>query len=244
MAILALIAAACICLFAGNAGARAEELPGETAAEREPMEEALPWLERNPDTIGWLKVGKIIDTPVTQRDNEFYLKHNFKGERASGGMVFVDEECSIMPQDEHLVLYGHNMRNGTVFGELDRFRDLSYLKKNCIVTFDTIYQKGQYVVIAVFDMSAETEDPNFKQMLIFNFDEDAEESFEEFVGDAQERSFYEIPVDVQRGDRLISLITCSYTLYDGRLILLLRQIRPDEDPQEVAEIMQATEIKN
>lgn len=208
------------------------------AEEPQPMESALPWLEKNPDTVGWLKVGKIIDTPVVQRDNEFYLKHNYKGEKSSGGMVFVDEDCSVMPQDTHMVLYGHNMRNGTVFGELDRFRELSYLKKNAIVTFDTIYEEGQYVVIAAYDMSAETEDPYFMEMLRFNFATD--EDFYDLVNDAQRRSFFVIPIDVQPSDHLISLITCSYTLYDGRMILMLRRIRPDENPEAVAEAIQST----
>lgn len=225
---LALIVAICICL------------PGfcALAEEPQPMEAALPWLEKNPDTIGWLKVGKIIDTPVTQRDNEFYLTHNYKGEKSSGGMVFVDEDCCIMPQDTHMVLYGHNMRSGAVFGELDRFRELSYLKKNAIVTFDTIYEEGQYVVIAAYDMSAETEDPYFMEMLRFNFATD--EDFYDLVNDAQRRSFFVIPIDVLPSDHLISMITCSYTLFDGRMILMLRKIRPDEDPQEISERIQST----
>ena len=233
LASVLLVAAIWVCLFAGSCCASAEE--------QQLLDAALPWLERNPDTIGWLKVGKIIDTPVVQRDNAFYLEHNYSGEKSSGGMVFLDEECSILPQDEHLVLYGHNMRNGTVFGELDRYRDLAYLKANSIITFDTIYQEGKYVVIAVYDMSAETEDPHFMQMLNFNFLDN--EYFMTFVHQAQGRSFYKIPVDVRHGDHLLSLITCSYTLYDGRLILMCRKLREDEDPEEIAEAMQATEFK-
>ena len=205
------------------------------------MAAALPWLERNPDTIGWLKVGKVIDMPIVQRDNSFYLSHNYDGEKYSGGTIFLDENCSILPRDENLVLYGHNMRIGTVFGELDRFRELSYLKANCIITFDTIYQEERYVPIAVYDMSAETEDPHFMQMLRFNFVDN--EDFMTFYFQARDRSFYNIPIDVQYGDQLLTMITCSYSLRDGRLILMLRKIRPDEDPEEVAALMQGAALK-
>ena len=227
-AILALVALVCACPSARGASA---EPPAP-----EPIAEALPLLEINPDTVGWLQVGKIIDMPVVQRDNDYYLHHSFLGESVYEGTIFLDEDCSIWPRDEHLVLYGHNMRNGSIFGNLDRFRDLRYLKANSIVSFDTIYEEGLYVVIGVFDISAETEDIDYIDILLFNFEE---EEFSDFIREVRERSFYDIPVDVRYGDRLLTLVTCSYSLYDGRLLVMLREIRPDEDPQEIAEAMQA-----
>ena len=233
-AILVLAAMICAC---PPARAEGVEPPPEETPAPQPIEDALPLIRINPDTVGWLQVGRIIDMPVVQRDNDYYLHHNFLGESVYAGTVFLDEECSILPRDEHLVLYGHNMRNGSVFGELDRYRDLKYLKANPIVSFDTIYEEGLYAVIAVFDISAETEDPDYLEMLTFNFEED---EFAEFMEEVRERSFYVIPVDIRHGDHLLTLVTCSYTLYDGRLILMLREIRDDEDPQEIAEAMQST----
>ena len=236
-----LLAALCACLLSGGTlgfSALAQEQPAEAPAQPEMIEAAVPWLARNPDTIGWLKVGKVIDMPIVQRDNSFYLSHDYSGAKASGGTIFLDENCSILPQDDQLILYGHNMRIGTVFGELDRFRDLSYLKANPIITFDTLYEEAKYVIIAVFDMSAETEDPHFMQMLHFNFVDN--EDFMTYYFEARRRSFFDIPVDVQYGDKLLTMITCSYSLRDGRLITMLRKLRPDEDPQSVAEVMQAT----
>ena len=238
---LVMAAMLCACLPAGNCSARAEEQPSDAVEKMPVLEFALPYLEKNPATVGWLKVGDIVDTPVVHGDGTFYLNHNFNGEISTGGMVFLDEECSILPRDEHWVLYGHNMRNGTVFGNLDRYRELSYLKKYPIISFDTIYEEKQYVVIAAYDMSAETEDPHFMQMLHFNFVDN--EDFWNFYSEARRRSYYDIPVDAQYGDQLLSLITCSYTLYDGRLILMCRALRLDEDPQEIAAAMQSTALK-
>ena len=238
--IFAAIAVICACMLAGG-GARAEESAPDASAQPQPLAEALPWLELNPDTVGWLRVGDIIDTPVVQRDNAFYLDHDYYGQEYSGGTVFIDEECSILPRDDHLVFYGHNMKNGTVFGELDRFRDLSYLRKYPIVTFDTIYGEGKYVIFAVYDMSAETEDPHFMQMLHFNFVDN--EDLWNFLYEVRKRNFYEFPIDVEYGDELMSLITCSYTLYDGRMILMCRKLRADEDPQQIAVLMQSTTLR-
>ena len=235
------LAVICIFLLTGNSGARAEELPANTPSDQKVLASALPYLQQNPDTVGWLKIGSIIDTPVVQGEGEFYLHHNFYGQESSAGTVFLDEECSISPKSEHMVLYGHNMKNGTMFGELDRYRDLSYLKANPVITFDTLYEEGKYVVVAVYDISGETEDPHFMQMLRFDFVDN--EDFMTFYFDARWKSYFKVPVDVQYGDKLLSLITCSYSLYDGRLIVMLRELRPDEDPQQVAALMQSAVTK-
>ena len=229
MAIRMMAAALCACLSAAGVCALAEPAP---------LEAALPYLRQNPATVGWLKVGNIVDSPVVRGDGTFYLNHNFYGEKATGGTVFLDEECSILPKNDHMVIYGHNMRNGTVFGNLSKYRELSYLKKNPIISFDTIYEEGKYVVVAVYEMSAETEDPHFMQMLHFDFT-DNEDFWNFFEFEVQRRNIYDIPVDVEYGDRLLSLITCSYTLYDGRLIIMCRELRPGEDAQEIAVAMQS-----
>lgn len=228
-----LIAIVCICLFAMSCGA---------IAEMPVLESALPYLEQNPATVGWLKVGNIVDSPVVRGDGTFYLNHNFYGEKSTGGTVFLDEECTILPKNDHMVIYGHNMRNGTVFGSLSKYRELTYLKANPIISFDTIYEEGKYVVVAVYDMSAETEDPHFMQMLHFNFT-DNEDFWNFFEFEVQRRNIYDIPVDVEYGDKLLSLITCSYTLYDGRLIIMCRELRPDEDPQEITAAMQSAALR-
>ena len=102
-------------------------------------------------------------------------------------------------------------------------------------------EEGKYVVVAVYDISGETEDPHFMQMLHFNFIDNEDQW--NFLYEVRKRNFYEIPVDVEYGDRLISLITCSYTLYDGRMILMCRALRPDEDPQQIAALMQSTTVR-
>ncbi len=214
---------------------------GEYAAVQQPREAYLPLLETNPDTAGWLKVSDFIDFPVTKRDNAYYLTHDFFGRVSAEGCAFLDEGVSILPEDMHMIIHGHNMNNGNVFGNLDRFRDLDYLKDHPIITFNTIYEDGIYVPFALFDISANPGNRKYMALQQFNFETAAD--FDAFVADARWRSYYDIPVDVQYGDQLLSLVTCSYSDDNGRMVFMFRRIRPDETDVQMAEIVQDATAK-
>ena len=228
LALLAVIALLC-------GGALAEEPPI--------LEAAKPYLAKNPATVGWLKVGDIVDMPVVRGDGEFYLHHDFGGVESPGGTIFLEEANSILPKDEHMIIYGHNMRDGSRFGSLDRYWNLSYLKKYPVITFETIYEECKSVVVAVYEMSGETEDWHFMQLLKYSFDDN--EDFWTFFHQTErkDRNIYNIPVDVDYGDKLLTLITCRYTLFDGRLVVMCRELRPDETVEEVTALMQSATRK-
>lgn len=214
--------------------------PSASAEEAQTQESFAELLAANPDTVGWLSASETIDFAVVQRDNEYYLTHNFFGEETAEGAAFMDVGNSISPMDEHLLIHGHNMRNGTVFGDLDEFRNLDFVKANAVAAFNTIYADAQYVVFAVYDISATPGNENFMNMQTFNFDSD--EEFMAFVNEAKERSVFDIPVDVQRGDQLLSLVTCSYSDDNGRLVVMLRALRDGETAEDMtAQVAQAVQ---
>ena len=128
------------------------------------------------------------------------------------------------------------MRDGSVFGDLDRFRDLEYLRENAVATFNTLYENGLYAPFAVFDISATPGEQDYVDMRQFNFETD--EDFLNFVFEAKARSIFDIPVDVERGDRLLSLVTCSYGSDNGRLVVMLRSLREGETAEEMAALVQ------
>lgn len=235
-------------LYYGSVGfgavACAEELPtvaDEYLPAPVPNETFARLLEANPDTVGWLKVGEIIDTAVVKRDNEYYLTHNFFGEQTAEGTAFMDEGCEIWPADQHLIIHGHNMSNGNVFGRLKQYRDLEFLQENCVITFNTIYRDVQYVPFAVFDISAE---PGYERYMdLQQFDYQASSFFDEFVEDALQRSYYNIPIDVEYYDQLLSLVTCSYFDVNGRLVVMFRAVRADEDPEALRAIYENVTLK-
>ena len=84
-----------------------------------------PLIERNSDTVGWVKIDDIIDNVVVQGvDNSYYLTKDFDGNFAEAGTVFLDQYCKINPSVEcnNIVLYGHNQMNGSMFGALTKYK--------------------------------------------------------------------------------------------------------------------------
>ena len=196
-------------------------------------------LALNPDTVGFLDIEGMLSLPVVQRenDNDFYLDHSFKGASALEGALFLDGMNRLVPEDDCLIVYGHNMKNKTMFGRLNSYEDISFLRQHSVVHFDTIYENRAYVVFAAFTASMEPKDRRYFDVRNFIFD-DVE--FDKFVLKLQSRSMFNIPIDVRYGDRLLLLVTCDYTSQEGRFILALRQVRVDESESNMwAQALQA-----
>ena len=199
-------------------------------------------LAENPDTVGFLEIGEMLSLPVVQRpnDNEYYLDHSFEGAKALEGTLFLDGMNRLTPEDDCLIVYGHNMKNRTMFGRLSAYGDVSHLHQHPVVHFDTIYENRSYVAFAAFSASMVQGDPRYFDVRNFIFDEDG---FDKFVLKLQSRSVFKSPVDVRYGDRLLLLVTCDYSNREGRFILALRQLRPDENEGNMFALMLKAELK-
>ena len=202
--------------------------------EPPPQESFAELLRYNPDTVGYLTIGEIVDLPVVQRenDNEYYLTHAYSGEEAREGALFLDGANRL--SDENLIIYGHNMRNGTMFGELSSFGEREFLLKNAVVRFDTLYENALYVPFAMFEASMDEDDGHYFDVRQIVFDET---SFELFVLRLRNRSAFDVPVEVAYGDQLLTLVTCSYNDDDGRYIVALRKLREGETQEEIRALM-------
>jgi len=199
-------------------------------------------LAENPDTVGFLEIGEMLSLPVVQRpnDNEYYLDHSFEGAKALEGTLFLDGMNRLAPEDDCLIVYGHNMKNRTMFGRLSAYGDISHLHQHPVVHFDTIYENRSYVAFAAFSASMVQGDSRYFDVRNFIFDE---EGFDKFVLKLQSRSVFKSPVDVRYGDRLLLLVTCDYSNREGRFILALRQLRPDENEGNMFALMLQAEMK-
>ncbi len=199
-------------------------------------------LAENPDTVGFLEIGEMLSLPVVQRpnDNEYYLDHSFEGAKALEGTLFLDGMNRLAPEDDCLIVYGHNMKNRTMFGRLSAYGDISHLHQHPVVHFDTIYENRSYVAFAAFSASMVQGDSRYFDVRNFIFDEDG---FDKFVLKLQSRSVFKSPVDVRYGDRLLLLVTCDYSNREGRFILALRQLRPDENEGNMFALMLQAEMK-
>ncbi|MBQ1256294.1 MAG: class B sortase [Clostridia bacterium] len=203
-----------------------------------PPEEIAPEFEKayeiNPDVIGFLHIpAKTVDDIelfVVQKDNEYYLTHDFYGNEKKSGTLFLDQVNQIWPQDQHMIIYGHNMKNGTMFARLPRYKALEYAYNNPFVYFDTLYEKGSFVVLAAIRLPASEMLTEGFNLRTFTF---GETSFKSFMYDVSQHALYMTKVGVNENDQLLSLVTCAYNEDDERFLLITRRIRENETEEEL-----------
>lgn len=181
--------------------------------------------KQNADIVGWLTVGKMLDEAVVQRDNEFYMNHDVSGRENAGGAVFLDQIVSLRSRPYSLVLYGHNMRDGSRFGWLRKYEDPKFYRENLFIDFNTVYEEGRYVVFSEGTISTEEADSNYLDF--FDLDSLREDDRERAIGVLQAVSVHDSGIDVRTDDQLLVLVTCVDRDTDRRIVAA-RRIREDE----------------
>lgn len=194
-------------------------------------------LALNPETVGFLTIGDLITLPVAQRqnDNEFYLKHNFEGAESQQGCLFLDGINRLTLSDKLLIVYGHNMKNGTMFGRLTNYEFKSVMSKYAVISFDTIYENRQYIPFACFALTADSSEASYMELRKFQF---TQSQFDDYVAQLRKWSLLDIPVDVQYGDDVLLLVTCNYSVDDGRFCVAFRKLRDGESPEDAQALVQ------
>ena len=195
----------------------------------EPGQEILPELcllyEKNPELIGWLKIPNTkIDYPVmhTPADPDFYLHHTFDGSNSRSGTPFLDGQCDM--DSDCIIIYGHNMKNGTMFGTLDNYADAAFQLENRVFSFDTIYDKREYEVFAAIRCQVLPQDEEGFRYYYQAGDLD-ENSFDALVQWLTENALYQTDIKPVFGDQILLLSTCSYHQKDGRFLVAARRIQ-------------------
>lgn len=190
-------------------------------------------LRENSDFKGWITVPNTkIDNPIYQTDNnEFYLTHNQKKQKSAYGALFFDCKnlISETETDKNLVIYGHHMKNGSMFANLTKYKQLSFYKQNPTIEFSTLYKKSTYKVYAAFVLNALKADDNG---YIYNISRKSfinDEDFDSWVNEARERSLINTGVDVENGDNIITLVTCTYDFDNARFVVMARETREGEE---------------
>lgn len=181
----------------------------------------------NPDIVGWVKIdGTNIDYPVmhTPGDPEKYLHLNFNEKTSFGGLPFLDASCSMNPESDNLLIYGHNMKNGTMFRDLMYYDVKTYWQKHKTILFSTLYEEREYEVVAAFyDRVYFPDEDCFKFYQFINAAD--KEEFNTAVSYFKEKSLYDTGVTAEYGDSLISLVTCAYHVDDGRFVVVAKEVK-------------------
>lgn len=188
--------------------------------------------QQNPDLAGWIKIeGTKLDYPVmyTPDDPEKYLHLNFEERYDFGGLPFLEDACLLDPESDNMIIYGHNMNNGTMFRTLMLYTDQKYWEEHPQVTYSTLYEERTYDILAVF-----YDRVYYKYEDVFKFykfiEAEDEEHFNEAIAYYKEHALYDTGITAEYGDRLITLVTCSYHHQNGRFVLVARQVV--EEPAE------------
>ena len=173
----------------------------------------------NGDIIGWLYgEGSNIDYPVLQaKDNEYYLEHLYNGESNSSGSLFADYRNRSDFSDRNTVIYGHHMNNGTMFGSLEYYRDQDFYE--AVPTMMLYTPEGDYLI----ELISGTDENGYDDGYI-SFDFQSDEEFLQYVESFRSRSTFKSDVEVQPGDRLISLSTCAYVFANARYMVIGRLV--------------------
>ena len=236
------------------------DIPAEPVAQEKKKPSILPeyreMYEKNHDMAGWLKIeGTNVDYPVMHvkgfdpekpidygevyDKNMYYLTHDFDKEYSYSGSVTADY-CAHIGSDyrsPNILLYGHNMSNGTFFRDVNKFDVLYYGREmydeHPVIQFDTIYEKGLYKIFAMMQVNVEKADGEvFYYTAAYTFKNKKE--FIDYYAKVLDRSFIYTPqVDLKYGDEVIALSTCDFPFGKSkniRYVLFARRVREGEDP--------------
>lgn len=204
------------------------------AEEPEQLPDILPEYqeiyEENHDLVGWLEIdGTVINYPVlqsdTEEDSQFYLTHSFAKKKDKNGSLFMDYRNDFVDRDTNLIIYGHNMKSGAMFGTLKKYLEKGYLEKHSIIRFDTIYEHGTYEVIGAFLSEVSYQDEyTFRYYNFLNANNQSE--FEAFCVNVMQLSALKNgTLDAKYGDQLLTLSTCSSYTEDGRMFIIAKRIK-------------------
>ncbi|MBR7132388.1 MAG: class B sortase [Clostridia bacterium] len=202
------------------------------AAEEARQKAIQKMLAENDQFKGWITIkGTKVDNPIYQApDNDFYLDHNQQKKYSVYGALYFDCANLISEQhtDSNLAIYGHEMKDGSMFGQLKKYKSLDFYKEHPTIEFSTLYKSSTYKVYAVFLLNAVKEDDNNYIYNIYRTRFLDINDFNAWSAEAYERSVINTGVDVKYGDNIITLITCSEDFENARFVVMAREVREDE----------------
>ncbi len=177
----------------------------------------------NQDLAGWLTIeGTDIDYPVMQcEDDDFYLSHNFYRETDKYGCLYVKSMADLNTPGTNFIIYGHNMKDGSMFGGLDQYQNEDFYQEHTHIFFDTLYEERIYEVMAVFSFQLYREEQSFQYYKFYQADTEAE--FMDFYENIHRLALYDTGVTASFGDTFLTLSTCADKGVDRRFVVVAKR---------------------
>lgn len=212
------------------------------------MEGAASLLEINSEVAGYISIPDTeVDYPLMQHPNdvegdEYYLYRDLYGNHSQNGSIFLDSRCHFdvvgedgtlaVPNSDNLIVYGHNMRDRSMFGSLRDYKsDANYYDAHPLIFLNSNYETYVFKIYAYFIADAEdTTETRFDYWNRIDFAD--ETAFYDYVNEVKRRTLRNTNIDVQYGDQLLTLSTCNSAFQTARLVICARMVREGEDPYE------------
>lgn len=164
--------------------------------------------KENSDTAGFIKVNgtDVQEIVVKGRDNSYYLNHNFHNQYNSGGWLFMDYHNKLDGNDKNIIIYGHNMRDNSMFGSLSKLLTDEWKQdeNNYNIIFNTESENNIYKIFSVYRIKAEE---YYIKTSFYNGE------FTNFCNTLKNRSSYDFNIDIDGCEQIITLSTCSNSNY-------------------------------
>lgn len=170
--------------------------------------------KKNGDCVGWISIpDTAVNYPVmhTPRQPQKYLRRNFYGEYSYAGVPFVDARCNL--NSTNLMIYGHCMKNGTMFRAIRKYSGKNFWKTHPYIEFETVDGCGVYDVFAIVETTTSCDWYNF-------INADSREEFDRAVKSIKSKSIYDTGITPKYGDCLLTLSTCYGSSKDGRFLVI------------------------
>lgn len=205
-----------------------EDAQGETEEDIEARLQALreenfrKLREANKDIVAWIYVpGTNVDYPVVHgEDNSYYLNHDIEGKTSRAGAIFLDYRIAVNEDstidDINTVIYGHHMKNGSMFASLKRYKDSSFLEENPYIYLDTVNGRRKYQIFSVFVTKTDF------QYTKINFSSDNE--YLQYLQEINNKSMNSTNIELKSTDKIITLSTCTYEFDGARLAVIGRLV--------------------
>ncbi len=184
----------------------------------------------NKDMAAWIQVpGTVIDYPVmwTPTDEEYYLYRDFDGSKNQNGCLILDTDSSVDPLTTNLIIHGHNMKSGAMFGSILKYEQESYYQEHKNIILYTEGVQRNYEIIAVFRSQVYRKSDQVFKFYKF-FQANTEEEFEDFYKNIKALSLYDTNVTAEFGDHFITLSTCTYHVENGRFVVVAKETEPGD----------------
>ena len=212
-------------LYSDLAAVRKQDTQQETASEPEKQASYQNLYLENADMVGWIQIeGTSIDYPVMQTpaDPTYYLKHDFEKNYTDYGCPFMQADCDALAPSDNLIIYGHNMKDGSMFADLAKYRSKDFWQTHKTVWFDTELGSSAYEIFAVIHTTVQEDAADAFPFYRF-VDAATPEDFTSYVSACKARALYDTGIFAEYGDKLLTLSTCDNITDDGRLLIIAKQ---------------------